>query len=96
MTCWSRYTAGHPVEYVEVGLFFVGLMAILRRGRQAVGQLFSAQAVQLAARGTGAFTAQISSLLEQIAALCRRRLRQTLYAQRIVGRTAASETTRFA
>ena len=35
----SRYTAGHPVEYVEIGLFLVGLSAIVRRGWQAIVQL---------------------------------------------------------
>ncbi len=42
-----RYTAGHPVEYVEVCLFFVGLAAVLRRGWQAIRQLGIAEAVQL-------------------------------------------------
>ncbi len=43
----SRYTAGHPVEYVEIGLFFVGLSAIVRRGWQAVVQLAIARTPQL-------------------------------------------------
>ena len=38
-----RYTAGHPVEYVEVGLFFIGLAAVLRRGWQTMRQLGIAQ-----------------------------------------------------
>ncbi|MDG2381225.1 MAG: MotA/TolQ/ExbB proton channel family protein [Pirellulaceae bacterium] len=42
-----RYTAGHPVEYVEVCLFFIGLAAILRRGWQTMRQLGIAEAVQL-------------------------------------------------
>ena len=42
-----RYTAGHPVEYVEVCLFFVGLAAVLQRGWQAIRQLGIAEAVQL-------------------------------------------------
>ncbi|MCA9171428.1 MAG: MotA/TolQ/ExbB proton channel family protein, partial [Planctomycetales bacterium] len=43
----ARYTAGHWVEYAEVGLFFVGLVAVFRRGRLAFGQLMRADAVQL-------------------------------------------------
>ena len=42
-----RYTAGHPVEYVEVCLFFIGLTAVVRRGWQAMRQLGIAEAVQL-------------------------------------------------
>ncbi len=82
-----RYTAGHPVEYVEVGLFFVGLLAIARRGRQAVGQVLSVRNVEMPQAASGTLAHQVSSLLEQLAEFPHK-VRQTLYAQRL---TAALE-----
>ncbi len=65
-----RYTAGHPVEYIEMGLFFTGLAAIVRRGWRAVLQLTLAQSVRLkASSGEGQASEEAEQLLAQLAAL---------------------------
>jgi biopolymer transport protein ExbB/TolQ len=65
-----RYTAGHPVEYVETGLFFVGMVAILLRGWQAAGELRLTDSVDLPAPAAGNLPAAVAvraaTLLEQI------------------------------
>jgi biopolymer transport protein ExbB/TolQ len=35
---WSRYLAGHPVEYAEVGLFVVGVWILVRQGLQLLSE----------------------------------------------------------
>ncbi len=65
-----RYTAGHPVEYAEVGLFFIGLCAILRRGWQAVRQIGIAEGVQFdPPPGQGQTPQEASKLLQELAEL---------------------------
>lgn len=65
-----RYTAGHPVEYVEVGLFFVGMVAILLRGWQAANELRWTDSVDLPAPSAGSASVSVAvratALLEQI------------------------------
>jgi biopolymer transport protein ExbB/TolQ len=46
-----RYFAGHPVEYFEAGLFFVGLVAILMTAVDVINQFGAVNRVQLPPRG---------------------------------------------
>ena len=48
-----RYTAGHPVEFVEVGMFFVGLMFLLLRGFDLLSQAINQSQVKLPIPETG-------------------------------------------
>ena len=65
----DRYTAGHPVEYVEVALFFVGLVAILRRGIRALTQSVMAGAIELQHRTTGTLRDRVAHVISQIESL---------------------------
>lgn len=48
-----RYFAGHPVEYIETGLFFVGLAAIMLATFDVIGQFGSMHRIALPERGPG-------------------------------------------
>ena len=65
-----RYTAGHPVEYAETGLFFIGLAAIILRGWRVVFQLAVTESVQLdPAPSSGVAPEAAQELLDQLASL---------------------------
>ena len=64
-----RYTAGHWVEYAEVGLFFIGLVAVLRRGRLAFAQLMKSDAVRLPEMGAKSMQSHLVSCDEYLASL---------------------------
>ncbi len=42
-----RYLAGHPVTYVETGLFIVGLFALIFKANEVLGQFRAANLIQL-------------------------------------------------
>ncbi len=46
----ERYLMGHPVEYVELAMFFVALAALLTYGLRVVGQFASLQEIQMPSR----------------------------------------------
>lgn len=64
-----RYTAGHPVEYVEVALFFVGLVAVMRRGALALSESVKATKVKLQHRSSDSINDRVAHLLGQIESL---------------------------
>ncbi|HEY6565332.1 MAG TPA: hypothetical protein VIY86_12590, partial [Pirellulaceae bacterium] len=49
----ERYFAGHPVEYVEGGLFFIGLAALILKLLSVAGQLGGLGDIQLPQRPEG-------------------------------------------
>jgi len=78
-----RYTAGHPVEYVEVCLFFIGLAAVLRRGWQAIRQLGIAEAVQLdPPPAEGQTSQEATQILNELAELPQS-IRNSYFVQRL-------------
>ncbi len=78
-----RYTAGHPVEYAEVALFFIGVVAILRRGLNAGRQLLRAEQVQLKHVEGERVVQRALPLLAQLKALPAK-VRETTYARRLL------------
>jgi biopolymer transport protein ExbB/TolQ len=47
-----RYFAGHPVEYIETAMFFVGVVAILGKASGVLGQFGTMSRVEFASRPT--------------------------------------------
>jgi hypothetical protein len=77
-----RYTAGHPVEYFETAFFFVGLMAVVRRGRLGLAQLMQTESVALLPADDAPLAAQVSGLLGQLAGWSNA-VRQSCYGRRL-------------
>lgn len=77
-----RYTAGHPVEYVEVALFFVGLVAVMRRGALALSESVKATKVKLQHRSSDSINDRVAHLLGQIESLPGK-LRHSLFVRRL-------------
>jgi len=78
----TRYTAGHPVEYIEVALFFMGLVAIVNRAVNAFKQSSASHAIEFKHRSAGKLSERIGPLLAQLEALPGR-LRHSDFARRI-------------
>jgi biopolymer transport protein ExbB/TolQ len=78
-----RYCAAHPVEYAEIFLFFVGLFAVLRCGRQALTQLLDPRTLKLQHVTAQGVAKQASSLLAQLRSLPAK-LQRTNYARRLI------------
>ncbi len=49
----NRYFTGHPVEYIEAALFFVGVASLTAKGLDVVGQFGTLSQVQLVPRTEG-------------------------------------------
>ena len=65
-----RYFAGHPVEYVETALFFVGLAALILKTLDVIVQFSCLHRVELAGSSdTGEKTENASSMLEVLSQL---------------------------
>jgi biopolymer transport protein ExbB/TolQ len=60
-----RYTAGHWVEYAEVGFFFIGLVAIVLRARMTLAQLMMARRLEWKHAPDGTLAQQVAALGEQ-------------------------------
>ena len=43
-----RYFASHPVEYTATGLFFIGLMALVMKSMEVIGQFGTLSTVEVA------------------------------------------------
>lgn len=66
----SRYFAGHPVEYVETAMFFVGLTAIVRRSLRLLADLATLEQIQLPpVPAEGQRPGECGELLESLARL---------------------------
>ncbi len=62
-----RYFAGHPVEYVETALFFIGLVALLLKLAGVSGQLGALSQIQLPPRPQGGQRiSESSSMLQSL------------------------------
>ncbi len=64
-----RYTAGHPVEFVEVALFFVALAAIAMRAGSAIAELGRTSQLQLPEEtgpSSDSATAQADRLIDHL------------------------------
>lgn len=79
----SRYFAGHPVEYIETALFFVGVMALLLKAGDLAFQfraLPQTQLPEISARGEKPeVAAELLTTLAELPA----RIRQTFLARRL-------------
>lgn len=81
----SRYFAGHPVEYVETALFFVGVMALLLKAGDLAFQFRSVPETELsepAEHGDSVDT--VGSLLDEVASFPSR-IRDSYLAKRLHG-----------
>ncbi|MCC7475499.1 MAG: MotA/TolQ/ExbB proton channel family protein [Pirellulales bacterium] len=93
----SRYCAGHPIEIIELTVFFIGLSALVLRFLNVVGQFSSLRAILLPAVPNGGNTvADCDALLAQLAQHCTledtflvRRLRDALD---FIRRTGSADT----
>jgi biopolymer transport protein ExbB/TolQ len=79
-----RYTAGHPVEIVEVGLFVVGLMYLVARARNLFRQFANIDVIRLPVTAS---SGQISEDAGQLLATLKR---QPMVTQTYVGRRLIS------
>jgi len=62
-----RYVTAHPVEYVEVTMFFIGVAALLLKAGSLFGEFRSAHQVELAASNDQPFpVSHVPSLLHQL------------------------------
>jgi|TARA_B100000809_G_scaffold230175_1_gene244292 biopolymer transport protein ExbB/TolQ len=79
----NRYFAGHPVEYIEMAMFFVGMAALALQAFSVAGQYFSLDRVALSSIPDGGQAVEESqSLLDEIAELPSR-LRDSMIARRL-------------
>ena len=68
----SRYFAGHPVEYIEAGMFFVGLAALLLKALDVSGQYVTLGRLSIEPEEEEPFPPETSTrLLEALAGLPR-------------------------
>lgn len=66
----ERYCAGHPVEYCETAMFFVGMSALVIKVRDVVMQILMLHRVQLAMPQPGSADGKdVARLLESLARL---------------------------
>ena len=80
----ARYFAGHPVEYIETGLFFVGLMALIMKASDLASQ-FRVEADTRLTEPVAADRDEVATagkLLKEVNGW-RTRIRETYLAQRI-------------
>ena len=79
----TRYFAGHPVEYVETALFFVGVVALLLRGADLAFQFSAFPKIQLAAAREHGDSVTRAGELSQAVSDLSQRLQETYLARRL-------------
>lgn len=79
----ARYFAGHPVEYVETALFFIGVMALIFKATDLAFQFKSIPETKVAAPATGGDTPERAGELQASIARLPERIRETYLAKRL-------------
>src|SRR5947207_3711760 len=77
-----RYFAGHPIKMVETAVFFIGLVALLIKLLDLVGQFGSLRAITLGEHGANEPVSKAAEWLDALAQLSSR-LRQSYLGRRL-------------
>lgn len=64
-----RYFAGHPVSYVETALFFIGMVGLVLKMQEVIGQMGVASQIDLGETPKDAGPTEAVTLLDRLAAL---------------------------